>query len=73
MSVNNSSLDLFNQLPLIIRRKFTLIILSTLFLGFLEMLTMSMVIPIITIFIKGNYQGFFSEIMVSLGMGVLLK
>jgi ABC-type multidrug transport system fused ATPase/permease subunit len=73
MSVNNSSLDLFNQLPLIIRRKFTLIILSTLFLGFLEMLTMSMIIPIITIFIKGNYQGFFSEIMVSLGMGVLLK
>jgi ABC-type multidrug transport system fused ATPase/permease subunit len=73
MSVKNLSLNLFNQLPLVIKKKFKLIILSTLLLGFLEMLTMSMIIPIITTFIKGNYQGFFSEIINSLGLKILLK
>ena len=73
MSVKSLSLDLFNQLPLIIQRKFRLIILSTFFLGLLEMLTMSMIIPIITIFLKGNYQGFFLEVIAGLGLGVLLK
>lgn len=73
MSVKNLSLNLFNQLPLVIKKKFKLIILSTLLLGFLEMLTMSMIIPIITIFIKGNYQGIFTEIIVTLGLENLLK
>lgn len=73
MSVKSLSLNLFNQLPLVIKKKFKLIILSTLLLGFLEMLTMSMIIPIITIFIKGNYQGIFTEIIVTLGLENLLK
>jgi ABC-type multidrug transport system fused ATPase/permease subunit len=73
MSVKSLSLNLFNQLPLVIKKKFRLIILSTLLLGFLEMLTMSMIIPIITIFIKGNYQGIFTEIIVTLGLENPLK
>lgn len=73
MLIKNLSFRLFNELPLIIQRKFSLIILSTLFLGFLEMLTMSMIIPVITIFIKGNYQGFVSEIIVGLGLGDSLR
>jgi hypothetical protein len=73
MLIKNLSFRLFNELPLIIQRKFSLIILSTLFLGFLEMVTMSMIIPVITIFIKGNYQGFVSEIIVGLGLGDSLR
>ena len=65
--------DLFSKLSLDIKKKFPLIVLSTLLLSFLEMLSLSMIVPIITIVLKGSYEGIFSQFLVYLNLNKLLN
>jgi hypothetical protein len=66
------SYDLFSKLSFDIKKKFPLIVLSTLLLSFLEMLSLSMIVPIITIVLKGSYEGIFSQFLIYLNLNKLL-
>lgn len=65
--------DLFSKLSISLKKKFPLIVLSTLFLSFLEMLSLSMIVPIITIVLKGSYEGLFSQFLLNLNIEKLLN
>jgi ABC-type multidrug transport system fused ATPase/permease subunit len=65
--------DLFKKLSVDIKKKFPLIVLSTIILSFLEMLSISMIIPIITIVLKGSYEGIFSQILLKLKFNEFLN
>jgi ABC-type multidrug transport system fused ATPase/permease subunit len=67
------SYDLFSKLSFDIKKKFPLIVLSTLLLSFLEMLSLSMIVPIITIVLKGSYEGIFSQFLIYLNLNKLLN
>jgi len=63
MNFKSLTFRLFRKFPLNIKKQLPTLVFSTLFLGFLEMLTISMIVPIITIFIKGDYNGVFSKLL----------
>ena len=60
----------FNYLPNKLKKKFLWIILSTILLGILEMLSISIIIPIISILLNVNSDGFETDQINNLGLKI---
>lgn len=71
MSVKSLSLNLFTRLSSGIKKKLPLIVISTLFLSFLEMLSIGMIVPLVTQIVKGSYDGIFSQVLFKLNLDYL--
>ena len=68
MAVKSLALNLFNEFSLSIKKKFPLIIISTLFLSFLEMISIGIIVPLVTQIVKGSYDGIFSQILLNFNL-----
>jgi ABC-type multidrug transport system fused ATPase/permease subunit len=60
--------ELYSYFPINLKKKFLLIVLSTLLLGFFEMVSIGMIIPILLIILDIRPEGFLSQAKINLNL-----